>query len=63
MPLEFIDLNTPPIVKVISNNRKVMGGKNSTQWGFKNQKIDDREFRKNTMTNGNQIWNQLRVRT
>ena len=39
MPLEFIDLCTPPVVKVISNNRKVMGKKIVHNEALKTKKL------------------------
>ena len=37
MPLEFIDLNSPPIAAVNRDNGKAMGKKNGTEPGLKNQ--------------------------
>ena len=45
MPLEFFDLNSPPVVAVNCDNRKVMG---KEKWLRKNQQKvqEDIEFRK-----------------
>ena len=37
MPLEFIDLNSPPVVAVNCDNRKTMGRKNGTERVLKDQ--------------------------
>ena len=52
MPLEFIDLNSPPVVAVNCDNRKVMG---KEKWHRKRcekstTKNDNIEFRKKKMT-------------
>ena len=36
MPLEFIYLNSPPVVAVNRDKRKAMGKKNGTKQGLKN---------------------------
>ena len=48
MPLEFIDMNSPPAAAVNCDNQKVMGKekRDTTRQGLKNQKIDNIEFRK-----------------
>ena len=50
MPLEFIDLNSPPIAAVNRDNGKAMGKKNGTEPGLKNQEKTITEFRKKTIT-------------
>ena len=52
MPLEFIDLDSPPVVAVTCDNRKVMGKEKIAQKeGLKNQqKIDNMQFRKKKVT-------------
>ena len=59
MPLEFIDLNSPPVVAVNRDKRKAMGKKNGTKQGLKNpQKKIVQCLKKKTSQNGNQILNQ-----
>ena len=68
MPLEFIYLNSPPVVAVNCDNRKAMGKEKWHKVKFeKSTKNDSIEFRKqkNKQTNkqkkrqnGNQILNQ-----
>ena len=49
MPLEFIHLSFLPFVAVNCDSRKNMG-REKAEKSLKNQKIDNIEFRKNTMT-------------
>ena len=59
MPLEFIYLNSPPVVVVNCDNRKAMGKEKWHKTKFeKSTKNDSIEFRKKTWQNGNQILNQ-----
>ena len=59
MPLEFIYLNSPPVVAVNCDNRKAMGKEKWHKTKFeKSTKNDSIEFRKKTWQNGNQILNQ-----
>ena len=51
MPLEFIDLNSPPVVAVNCDIRKVMGKEKWHRTRFeKSTKNDNTEFRKKKMT-------------
>ena len=51
MPLEFIDLNSPPVVAVNCDNRKAMGkGKWHRTRFEKSTKNDNTEFRKEKVT-------------
>ena len=51
MWLEFIDLNSPPVVAVNCNNRKAMGKDKWHKTMFeKSTKNDSIEFRKKNMT-------------
>ena len=51
MPLEFIDLNSPPVVAVNCDNRKAMGKEKWHRTRFeKSTKSDNIEFRKKEMT-------------
>ena len=59
MPLEFIYLNSVPVVAVNCDNRKAMGKEKWHKTKFeKSTKNDSIEFRKKTWQNGNQILNQ-----
>ena len=67
MPLEFIYLNSPPVVAVNCDNRKAMGKEKWHKVKFeKSTKNDSIEFRKQKQKNkkqkkrqnGNQILNQ-----
>ena len=59
MPLEFIYLNSPPVVAVNCDNRKAMGKEKWHKVKFeKSTKNDSIEFRKKKRQNGNQILNQ-----
>ena len=49
MPLEFIYLSFLPFVAVNCDSRENMG-REKAEKSLKNQKIDNIEFRKNTMT-------------
>ena len=56
MPLEFIDLNSPPVVAVNCDNKKAMGKEKSH--GTRPEKLtkhDNVEIMKKTMTKWNQI--------
>ena len=50
MPLEFTDLNSPPVVSVNCDNRKAMGKKWYRTRLEKLTKNDNIELRKKTMT-------------
>ena len=51
MRLEFIDLNSPPVVAVNCNNRKAMGKEKWHRTKFeKSTKNDNIEFRKKKIT-------------
>ena len=60
MPLEFIDLNSPPVVAVNCDNQKAMGKEKWHKAKFeKSTKNDSIEFRKKKpWQNENQILNQ-----
>ena len=59
MPLEFINLNSPPVVAVNCDNRKAMG---KEKWHKKrlerSSKNDNIELRRKQWQDGIQIWNQ-----
>ena len=58
MPLDFIYLNSPPVVAVNCDNRKAMGKEKWHKTKFeKATKNDGMEFRKKRL-NGNQTLNQ-----
>ena len=59
MPLEFIFLNSPPVVAVHCDNRRATGKEKWHKVKFeKSTKNDSIEFRKKKRQNGNQILNQ-----
>ena len=50
MPLEFIDLNSLPVVAAKFDKLNFWEKKNATKRGYKNEKKDNVEFRKKKMT-------------
>ena len=62
MPLEFIYLNSPPVVAVNCDNRKAMGKEKWHKVKFekstKNDSIEFRKKKRKAWQNGNQVLNQ-----